>query len=204
MDDPTPRPRSPLAELLLTVQAAVPDAAAQVHVQPSPFVGQVAVRGKPEDAKFLSAAGGVLGLDLPLAVAGVVETNACRAIWLGPDHWLLIVSEGEAPAMVQSLQAAFTGLFAAAIDVCGARIRLRLAGPAALDVLASGCRLDLDPAVLKSGHAVQTPVGNVTAILHRLSQPADAYDLYIPRSQALSFWRWLEHAARPYGLSVTA
>lgn len=208
MDDPLPRPRSPLAELFLSAQSAPPDDAAQAFVQSVPFVGQVAVRGKADDRQFLAAVRATAGLDLPLAAGPVAEAEQGRAVWLGPDHWLLITMEGEGPALAERLQQAFVGLFATAIDVSGARMRLRLIGPAAPDVLASGCRLDLSPTVFGAGHAVQTQVGNVTAIVHCLTlEPAGGglgYDLYIPRSQTLSFWRWLEHAGRPFGLSVRA
>ena len=208
MDDTIARPRSPLAELFLAAQSAAPDDAALVHVQYVPFVGQVALRGKVEDSGFVAAVRQVLGLDLPLAVGGVAESEASRALWLGPDHWLIVTNEGGAPALVARLKQALAGQFAAAIDVSGARMRLALVGPAVREVLASGCTLNLDPSVFPAGHALQTPVGNATAIINCLADGTGdtipTYDLYIPRSQALSFWRWLEHAGKPYGLSVRA
>jgi sarcosine oxidase subunit gamma len=208
VDETIARPRSPLAELFLSAQSAAPDDTAQVHVQSVPFVGQVALRGKAEDGAFRDIAGQVLGLDLPLSSGSVVESEAVRIIWLGPDHWLVVTNEGEAPALVTGLQEALASQFTAVIDVSGARMRLSLAGPAARDVLASGCTLNLDPSVFPAGHALQTPVGNATAIIHCLADgtydTTPTYDLYIPRSQALSFWRWLEHAGKPYGLSVRA
>jgi len=197
-----------LAELFLSAQSAPPDDAAAVFVQSLSFVGQVAVRGKPDDRQFLGAVREIAGIDLPPVAGAVAEAEHCRAIWLGPDHWLFITAEGAAQEMTAKLQHAFAGLFAAAIDVSGARMRLRLIGPAALDVLASGCRLDLGSEGFGAGHAVQTQVGNVTAIIHCLpAEPAGeglGYDLYVPRSQALSFWRWLEHAGRPFRLSIRA
>ena len=72
MDDPLPRPRSPLAELFLSAQSAPPDDAAQVFVQSVPFVGQVALRGKSGDRQYLSAVREIAGLDLPLAAGRAV------------------------------------------------------------------------------------------------------------------------------------
>lgn len=106
MDETIARPRSPLAELFLSAQSAAPDDTAQVHVQSVPFVGQVALRGKAEDGAFRDIAGQVLGLDLPLSSGSVVESEAVRIIWLGPDHWLVVTNEGEAPALVTGLQEA--------------------------------------------------------------------------------------------------
>lgn len=209
VDEMIPRPRSPFAELFLASHTAAPDDTAAVTVRSLPFVGYVAVRGKPDDAGFLAAAKGVLGLDLPLTAGGVAEAEHCRVLWLGPDHWLAVCNEGEAPALNVRLQDAFAGLFAAAIELSGARSRLRISGEAAADLLATGCRLDLDPAVFGPGQCLQTPLGNVTAIIHCVDtgepgQPSPAYDVYVPRSMAMSFWKWLEHAGREFGLRSVA
>ena len=204
IDEMNPRPRSPFAELFLASHTTAPDDSAAVSVRSLPFVGYVAVRGKPDDEAFLASVRRTTGLDLPIAVGGVVETEAIRVLWLGPDHWLFVCNEGEAPALVDRLQAGFGALFAAAVDVSGARARLRISGPSAADLLATGCRLDLDPAVFGAGQCVQTPLGNVTAIIHCVDLEPPAYDLYVPRSTAMSFWHWLEHAGREFGLrSVT-
>ena len=159
--------------------------------------------------EVLAAVRAETGLDLPLAVGGVAEAESYRALWLGPDHWLLVCGDGEGPALTGRLQAAFEGLFAAAVDVSGARSRLRISGEAAADLLATGCRLDLDPAVFGPGQCLQTPLGNVTAIIHCVDtgepgQPHPAYDVYVPRSTAMSFWKWLEHAGREFGLRSVA
>ena len=205
IDETNPRPRSPFAELFLAAQTAAPDDTAEVSLRSLPFAGYVAVRGKPGDAAFLAAAKGVLGLDLPLAAGGVAEGDSHRALWLGPDHWLAVCNEGEGLALAERLQRAFEGLFAAALDVSGARARLRISGAAAADLLATGCRLDLDPAVFAPGRCVQTPLGNVTAIIHCVETEPPTYDVYVARSMAMSFWRWLEHAGREFGLrSATA
>ncbi len=204
VDEMIPRPRSPFAELFLAAQTAAPDDTATVTVRSLPFVGIVAVRGKPDDAAFLEAARGVLGLALPLTAGGVAEVEHYRVLWLGPDHWLAVCNEGEAPALTERLQDAFAGLFAAAINVSGARSRLRISGEAAADLLATGCRLDLDPAVFGPGQCLQTPLGNVTAIIHCADLEPPTYDVYVPRSTAMSFWKWLEHAGREFGLRSVA
>lgn len=205
IDETNPRPRSPFAELFLAAQTAAPDDAAPVSVRSLPFAGGVAVRGKPDDEAFLAAVRRATGLDLPLAAGGVAEVEGYRALWLGPDHWLVACGDGEGALLAERLQAGFGALFAAAIDVSGARARLRLSGPAAADLLATGCRLDLDPAAFGPGRCVQTPLGNVTAIIHCVEMEPPTYDVYVARSMAMSFWRWLEHAGREFGLrSVTA
>ncbi len=200
MDEMTPKPRTPLAELFLAAHTTAPDSVARVVVRSLPFAGYVAIRGKPDDRSFLSVVHGILGLELPLAAGDVAEGENYRALWLGPDHWMIVCAEGEGPALTEKLCLAFTDVFAAAIDVSGARMRLRITGEAAADLLATGCRLDLDPAVFGAGQCRQTPLGNVTAVIHHAEAEPPTYDLYVPRSTGMSFWRWLEHAGREFGL----
>ena len=201
----TQSPLSPFTGLSMGAQTGASAGATTVTVQVLPSAGSVAVRGKPDDGAFLSAASSALGLNLPLAVGGVAEGAQYRTLWLGPDHWLIVCPEGGGPALTERLQSAFDGLFAAAIDVSGARSSLRIAGSSAVDLLSTGCRLDLDPAVLGPGQCLQTPLGNVTAIIHHVAGDEPTYDIYVPRSTAVSFWKWLEHASQEFGLrSVTA
>jgi sarcosine oxidase subunit gamma len=205
MDEMTPRARSPLAELVLATQTTAPDDMALVSVRSLPYAGYVSVRGKPDDAAFLSTVRAMLELDLPLSVSETVETELYRVFWLGPDHWLVVCNDGEAPVLTDRLQAAFAGVFGAAINVSGARSRLRLTGEAAADLLATGCKLDVSPSALSVGGCVQAPLGNATAIMHCVSQEPLTYDVYVARSQALSFWKWLEHAGAEFGMkSVTS
>ena len=197
--------RSPLAGVFPAGDGAAQRGGADVSVEALPAAGQVAVRGKPGDTAFLTAASSVLGADLPLVAGGVAAGGNHTVIWLGPDHWLVVCEAGGGPALTGRLEAAFEGLFAAAVDVSGARTGLRVSGPAAADLLATGCRLDLDPAVFGPGQSMQTPLGNVTAIIHCVALEPPAYEIYVPRSTAVSFWCWLEHAGWEFGLqSVTA
>ncbi len=204
IDEMNARPRSLFAELFLASHTSAPDDVAAVTVRSLPFVGYVAVRGKPDDTAFLCATDSILGLNLPLEAGNVAETQGYGALWLGPDHWLVVCDKGQGPALTERLQKAYQGLFAAAVDVSGARARLRVTGPAAADLLATGCRLDLDPAMFGPGQCLQTPLGNVTAIIHCVDLEPPAYDVYVPRSTAMSFWKWLEHAGREFGLRSVA
>jgi len=194
------QPRTPLTELPPAALTAAPDSAARVILQPAPFVGQVAVRGHLADAVFASATTAVLGLELPASAGGVAESEPHRAIWLGPDHWLVVTVEGEGPALSQRLRDAFGDVHAAAVDVSGARTRLRLAGEGLAELLAEGCSFPFGADGLAIGKAVQTMVGNAAAVIHHVPGEVATADLYVPRSQAMSFWAWLETVCGPYGV----
>ncbi|WP_330849207.1 MULTISPECIES: 2Fe-2S iron-sulfur cluster-binding protein [unclassified Nonomuraea] len=91
---------------------------------------------------------------------------------LGPDWWLVSGDVPPRPGWV---------------DVSGQRTVLELAGPAAYDVLITGCPIDLDPAVFP-GHA-QTLLARTSVILERLSP--ETYRIYVRSSFAKYLAEWL-------------
>ena len=134
-------------------------------------------------AEFHTAVSGVLGADLP----GTPNTTAMgRALWLGPDEWL-VVSEAE-PA--GALEEALEGQHAAVVDVSEARAVLELSGSGAMEVLASGCRLDLD--ALRPGACAQTALARAHVLLE--PRGGGIWRLYVGRSFEAYARAWLEDA----------
>ncbi len=134
-------------------------------------------------AEFHTAVSGVLDADLP----GTPNTTAMgRALWLGPDEWL-VVSEAE-PA--GALEEALEGQYAAVVDVSEARAVLELWGSGATEVLASGCRLDLD--ALRPGSCAQTALARAHVLLE--PRGGGIWRLYVGRSFEAYARAWLEDA----------
>ena len=121
-----------------------------------PFVSMVNLR---VDAAGAGAAAvvEVLGIDrLPstgtvVVGPGVVrggDSAGVRVLGLGPDEWLVLGAPDTADAVVDGLRSALTSLEVdgvwSVVDVSAARTTIGLAGPAAREVLAHGCALDLD------------------------------------------------------------
>ncbi|WP_219472136.1 2Fe-2S iron-sulfur cluster-binding protein [Nonomuraea rhizosphaerae] len=90
---------------------------------------------------------------------------------LGPDWWLVTgdVQAGESW-----------------VDVSGQRTVLELTGPGALDILITGCPIDLHPSVFP-GHA-QTLLGKTTVLLEKIP---DGYRIYVRSSFASYVSEWL-------------
>ncbi len=123
-----------------------------------PFLAQVDVRCAPEAA-------GRLGLP--------VEPNTSRALgdrealWLGPDAWLVVGPEGSAPAIVMELEEALAGEHRSVLDVSAARTALELRSADRLELLATGCGLDLDPrGGWVPGRVAQTLFARTQVLLH--------------------------------------
>ncbi len=66
-------------------------------------------------------------------------------LWLGPDEWLVVGLPGTAGASIAELERDLAGSHHAVVDVSANRAVIELRGAARLDLLSSGCSLDLDP-----------------------------------------------------------
>lgn len=141
-------------------------------------------------AEFHAAVAAVLGSDLPQAP----NSSAGEALWLGPDEWLLVSDEDR----TGPLEAALAGQHCAIVDVSEARAVLELSGPGATDVLASGCRPDLEP--LRPGSCAQTALARA----HVLLEPREGgvWRLYVGRSFAAYARAWVEDAIALQAMSA--
>jgi sarcosine oxidase subunit gamma len=158
----------------------------------APPAGRIVLRGDPGDDGFTRAVRAALDIDLPLAPNTSSETPPLSALWLGPDEWLLLCADGTTAAAIDALRAALSGRHAAVVDVGESRRAWRLSGPAARDVLARGCALDLHPREFAPGAVAQTRLARAEVILHRSTE--DGFDIYVARSFADYLWRWLADA----------
>lgn len=168
-----------------------------------PVPGQINLRGRPSDTAFLAAAGSVLDCRLPVSPNTVQTAGELTVLWLGPDEWLLLTQPGAETAIIARLREALAGVHAAVTDVSGNLARLRLAGPAARDVLAKGCSLDLHPRRFQPGQCAQTLIARSGVILRQIDD-RPSYDLLPRRSFAEYLWMWLTDAMAEFdGRAVT-
>lgn len=217
-----------LAHRRLGLRETADPGAAGVHLTAMPFRTCLSLRAEatPEIRTILTQAAGC-GLPVqPLdaarrgaPAAGVVRPPSVEdrrattrattvTLWLGPDEWLIVVGgggeepESDASAFCARLDAAFRGHFVTVTDVSDAWCVLRLAGPAATEVLAKGCGLDIHARALPPGKVARSLLAKADVILHRLKP--DAFEIYVARSYADYLWRWLEDAGAEYGVAVLA
>ncbi len=134
----------------------------------TPLAAQISVRG--------AAPAG-----FPTVPNTTAVVDGHTVVWLGPDEWLVL---GGAEADFVSA--------AAAVDVSANRIALDLSGANALDVLASGCGLDLDEAAFPVGDCAQTLLARAQVILIR--QASDAFRILVRPSFAPYLRAWLSDA----------
>jgi sarcosine oxidase subunit gamma len=162
-----------------------------VGITVEPFVAMVDVRLGTVGSEARTR----LGVDLPTVPNTWEPAGTGRAVWLGPDEWLLS-SSTEAPEDLEArVRAAVLPLGGSATDVSAQRIGLRLTGARVRDVLAKGCSIDLHPRVFGRGSSAQTTLGRAGAVLLALSAAGDDYAVLVRSSFAGYLADWLLDAA---------
>ena len=190
-----------MAETLIPRGAVTADLTARgVHLSEIRDLGKIDLRGDPSDRRFMGAVGRALDLLLPTEPCSSTGQGQVTVLWLGPDQWLITCPRGEVAAMIDELAQSLETSHAAVTDVSAGRVTFRLAGPNAIDVVAKGCSLDLDPRVVKSGFVAASVFAKINALVH-LAEPGSV-DLHIGRSFADYLWAWLEDAGLEYGVVI--
>jgi len=197
------RRESPLAEFLAAPRKADAATGAGVQMWERSFLGHINLRGDPSKERFLKAVEGVIGVALPLEPNTVAEGGEISALWLGPDEWLLLTPPDQQRDVVLTLKAALGDTFAAVNDLSGGQTVVRIQGTHAREVLSKGCPLDLHPRVFGPGQCAQSHISKTMALIRQIDD-TPTYDVIIRRSFADYLARWLEEAAREYGLAVIA
>src|SRR5689334_25427484 len=108
------------------VAALAPSAGDRARLVELTPPGQINLRGRPSDPRFVRTVGAVLGCVLPLNANTVTSASNVTVLWLGPDEWLLVTPPGEESALITDLREALGDVHAAVTDVTGNRAQFRL------------------------------------------------------------------------------
>lgn len=164
-----------------------------------PFLAQVDVRIDPADTEARTRVAATVGVELPLepnTVGGGVDGVA--ALWLGPDEWLLVggAEETAGAELAGRVRAALASSLGAVVDVSANRTTVELSGPAAREVLESGCSIDLHPRAFGAGRCAQTLLARANIVLWQTTgEPSPTYRLLVRPSFAAYLAAWLTDAA---------
>jgi methylglutamate dehydrogenase subunit D len=117
----------------------------------------------------------------------------------GPDQFWLI-GTGELPAREAVIRSAITPGTGVVTSLSHSRTRIFIEGSRARDVLAKEIAIDLDPVGLGVGTFVLCGLDHTPVLLHHTA--AERFELFAPRSFALSVWQRLADAALEWGYEV--
>ena len=158
----------------------------------------VEVASWPGTAKELIAAiRKVAGLSMPDGAGGGAVAGERAGFGIGPGKFLL---RDEAEGLAAALREAIADNVGTVTDLSHGRVAFRVAGPKAEWVLSKLFAIDFStPAFpLHAGRA--TAHHDIQTQIQRVDD--DAFDLYVFRSFARSFWIMLGHAAEETGYVV--
>ncbi len=155
----------------------------------------------PDDAAFCQAVEDRTGIALPKRPNTAAERGHRCALWTGPGQWLIVSTDGFPEAIEAAVRDIPAATSVAVTDISQGRAVVRIEGAAARHVLAKGCSLDLHPRSFVPGDCAQTHLGAIGVLLHAQGE-GSLFDLYVPRSYALSAWEWLIDAAAEFGCRV--
>lgn len=171
-----------------------------LSIRELPYLSQVNFRANPTDFDLMNRVTSSLGgLALPLVSNTVTSKGDRRALWLGPDEWLLVGPDGKQTAFREALEAGLAGAFGSIVDVSANRAVLEIRGAKAPELLAHGTAIDLDLRSFGPGRCAQTLLARAQIIIER---PDDSlFCLYARTSFASYVADWLLDAAVDPNLS---
>jgi sarcosine oxidase subunit gamma len=183
--------RSALADYADRFAAVSAATQSDLSIAELPFLSQVNFRVDPNDANLMERLASSLGgLGLPLLPNTVTSSDDRRALWLGPDEWLLVGPDGKRAAFLDALGVALAGAFGSIVDVSANRTVLEIGGSKARQLLARGVAIDLDPRSFGPGRCAQTFLAKAQVIIERINdQPA--FHVYVRTSFACYAAEWL-------------
>ncbi len=192
--------RSPLADRASELAQAGRHGPGGVRLAEEAFLTQVSLWVHP-DSPAVDRIERVLGVSLPKQPNTVHGDLDGAILWLGPDEWLVLAPDGAAPAIVQELTTALTGVLGSVVDLSANRTTLRLAGPQARDVLEKGCSVDLHPRAFSTGRCAQTLLARAEVVLWQVTAEP-GYRILVRPSFADYVADWLIDAMAEYAGSA--
>jgi heterotetrameric sarcosine oxidase gamma subunit len=166
----------------------------QLRSCPAQIVEIGARRGRASELELIARSRGLL---LP-QFGRVVAAAGHLALCVRPDRWLLLSPAAPVAASALAWQVACAGA-GSAVDLSSGLAALHLGGPAACELLARGCRLDLDREVFAQGQAAATIIAQVPVTLAALWS---GLLLLTPSTTARHLREWLASSAQPFGLAL--
>ena len=127
-----------------------------------PYTPRFSLRVRPENRAALAQA---VGVDLPAAIGHRTMSGGVEALCLGPDEWLLLVSDGGCDALTGAAAGIYSQIPHSLCEISDREITLRLSGPQALTALTACCPRDIG--AMPPGQAARTLFDSATVIIWR-------------------------------------
>jgi heterotetrameric sarcosine oxidase gamma subunit len=135
------------------------------------------------------------GVDLVNRPAFTSSPMGLDIVGVGPGQWLFLQDRAKSSDVLNISD--IVGSSASVFDVSGGRTVFRISGAYARKTLQKGVLIDLHPSSFKSGSALATVVGHVSAQIWRVDD-RPTYDIAVFRSFARAIYSWLLEASAEF------
>ena len=194
---PEPVMQSPLHPFALAGEVKPVDGSKGVWANELPLSGYISLRGSAQDAAFVEATSGVLGVGLPTEPCTLAVSATAKVLWLSPDEWMIVCARDRLAGLLRDLSRALAGIRSQVVDNSGGYTQVLVRGSNARDLVSHVSVYDIG--ALEPDRVVGTTFGKSSLYVHRQD---DGYCLMLRRSFADYIWRYLVRAAAPYGFGV--
>ncbi|GAA2361451.1 sarcosine oxidase subunit gamma [Saccharopolyspora halophila] len=169
----------------------------ELRISEIAFTAQIALRVDPKSSAA-ERIGTAIGAMLPNQPGQVARTGNLQVLWLGPDEWLLVGSEGSGEQIQATLVEALGEEHGSVADVSGHRTIVEVSGPKSRELLAKGCALDLHRRAFTSDQCAQTLLARAGVVLLCRDHERPSYWIFVRSSFARYLADWLTDAATEY------
>ena len=152
----------------------------------------VQLNGAPEPGVLAEALG---ASDADVTPNRSFDAGAVRYAWNGPGQWLAESDERDPSALIGHVESALRGHGASTTDLSHARTVMRVSGPAATELLAKLCPIDVE--AMRTGDSAATLAGPFNVQVVKTGD--EAFRLYVFRSLGLAMWEMLQDEAAEFG-----
>ena len=157
----------------------------------------VQVNGAPEPGALAGALG---ASEVDVTPNRTFDAGAVSYAWNGPGQWLAESAERSPGDLIEHVENALRAHGASTTDLSHARTVLRVLGPAAADLLAKLCPIDIE--AMRTGDSAATLAGPFNVQVVKTGD--EEFRLYVFRSFGLAMWEMLLDEAAEFGGEIVA
>ena len=168
-----------------------------IKIQEFPFIEKINLRFDPNNKNFMSSCEKILGILLPTKPNTVSQNEKIKAIWLGPDEWL--VTNEEENNLLIKLKNQLGDVEASVTDVSENRTIIRIFGEKIYILLSKFLTLDLEKSLPNQYSCAQTLFVKVPVLLVRNNNDGtviSGIDIFTNRSHANYIYKILVDGAK--------
>ena len=157
----------------------------RISIEEVPFVGKINLRGKSNDKDFLSNAGSVLEILLPLEPNTKIENNKFQVIWLSPNEWLINFFNNDIfNEKLNKLKNKLNPKKTSVTDISENKTIIRIRGDNVDELLRKFMVLDIQTVLEDNSKVAQTIFVKIPILIIRNFQKEQmlCYDIHVNRS----------------------